>query len=252
MRKVLIIWLGILLVSCFDEGGFSDGGAEFAGGDNVSQGGSYARFTVVGEYLYIVNDFSLIPVSIADLSAPVPQETIDLGIGIETIFPYGDNLFIGSSSAVYIFDISNPSHPILLSVYEHSTGCDPVVVEGNYAYVTLREGVSCGNWVNVNVLEVVNIANLQSPQQVNSIWMDQPKGLGLGCDNKLFVCDAYGLVQFDLTDPAFPQFERSYEYQVNDVIIRDDLLIATGDNGIYQFRCGGDSLAPLSVVPLSY
>ena len=223
------------------------------GGNSVSQGGSLARFSIVGDYLYIVNDFSLVPIDITSLDNPQTLETIDLGIGIETIFPYGDNLFIGSSSAVYIYNISNPANPVALSIYEHATGCDPVVVSGNYAYVTLREGFSCRTLVDVNVLEVLNVANPRNPFKVAEYPMTNPRGLGIGCNNKLYVCEGdNGIVQFDISDPATPVYERSYtQYHANDVIIQDDLLIATGDDGIYQYRCVGDSLQSLSYVPYS-
>jgi len=235
-------------------------GSDFGGNETdpsnggVSQGGSLARFAIVGNYLYIVNDFSLIPIDITNLQSPVKQEEISLGIGIETIFPYQNHLFIGSMSAVYIYNIaSSPAAPRFVSIYQHSTGCDPVVVSGNYAYVTLRSGISCNTFFPLNILDVVDISNLQNPRQVASIPMSNPRGLGVGCNGKLYVCEGPGgLVQFDLADPANPVQERVYSnYSANDLIIRGELLIVTGDEGVYQYSCATDSLRLLSLLPFA-
>lgn len=239
------------IVSC-GEIGFSENDVSFSEG-GTSQGGSLARFSIVGDYLYIVNDQSLVPINITNLENPIVGEEIELGFGIETIFPYRGNLFVGSASAVYIYDISNPAMPLFRSIYQHATGCDPVVVSGNFAYVTLREGISCGNFSNSNILEVVDVSDLSNPRQMNSIPMSNPRGLGLGCNNKLFVCDGpAGIVQFDITDPGQPLYERTYgQYHANDVIVKDDLVIVTGNDGVYQYSCASDSLEILSILPFS-
>ena len=41
-----------------------------------------------------------------------------------------------------IYDIAEDGTPTYLSAFEHWTGCDPVVVSDNKAYVTLSSG--CG------------------------------------------------------------------------------------------------------------
>jgi hypothetical protein len=240
------------LVALFTSCGFGDDAASISEG-GTSQGGSLARFTIIGDYLYVVNDFDLVPVNIANLENPITQPTVEIGFGIETIFPYNNHLFIGSASAVYIYDLVNPAAPRQRSVYAHSTGCDPVVVSGDYAYVTLREGFACGNPVAVNVLEVVNVSNYDDPYTVQTIWMNNPRGLGIGCDNKLFVCEGpWGLAEFDITNPESPiETARYTDHAANDVIIRGDLMIVTGEDGIYQYSCAGDSLSLLSVLPLA-
>ena len=244
------IWIIILLLvsACsvgFEDSGFSDGG--------VSQGGSLSRFAIVGDYLYIVNDVSLVPVDITSLDNPIKLETQDLGVGIETIFPYSDLLYIGSNSAVYIYDIQDPANPRFLSMHSHATGCDPVVVSGNYAYVTLREGVSCNSFFNINVLEVLDVSDVRNPSLIHTLEMSSPRGLGIGCNNKLFVCEGEGgIVQFDLTNPASPLFEARYDqFPAEDVIIKDDLVISTGIEGVYQYSCAEDSLVLLSYIPFS-
>jgi len=71
-------------------------------------GGSSARFTISNNTLYIVDESKL---NVYDISTPAnPNKVTDktLGWSIQTIFPYKDHLFIGSNSAVYIYDNSNP------------------------------------------------------------------------------------------------------------------------------------------------
>lgn len=142
-------------------------GAESSGGT----GGSMARFAITGDYLYAVDKQSLFTFDIA-APEPVQESRNDVGWSIETIFPYEDNLFIGSESAMYIYDITQPSDPVRLSVYSHFTACDPVVVEGNYAYVTLRSGNRCQR--GVNRLEIIDVEDKLNPKEVAFYEMKNP------------------------------------------------------------------------------
>ena len=76
-----------------------------------------------------------------------------------------------------IFDNSNPSEPIHLSTFAHARVCDPVVVNDDYAFVTLRSGDRCSGFVNQ--LDVVDIKDLENPKLVKSYPMDNPHGLGV-------------------------------------------------------------------------
>ncbi|MFY0688174.1 MAG: hypothetical protein JXQ90_13465 [Cyclobacteriaceae bacterium] len=253
MRRLGILSIFMILLSACDVGLGEDGFESFGPDGGVSQGGSLSRFTIIDDYLYVVNDYSLIPIDIRDLSRPIAHDSIVLDIGIETIFPYGEYLFIGSTSAVFIYDIQDPLKPQWLSTYQHATGCDPVVVKDNIAYVTLREGFSCGNPFAINVLEVVNVENKRQPYQVNQIGMTNPRGLGVGCNNKLFVCEGKsGLVQFNIENPNDPIRELTYDDRpANDVIVKEGLVIVTGEDGVYQYDCSADTLELLSFIPLS-
>jgi len=249
MRNWKIFLLGSILLAC---GNDSDIGTNSNSSDGVSQGGSLARFTIVDNHLYIVNDLALTPVDINTLSNPIEREKVFLGEGIETIFSLDNTLFIGSRSAVYILSLNNPDNPQILSTYTHTTGCDPVIVQGNYAYVTLRSGVSCNSFVDVNVLEVLDISNLRFPRIENTIFMTNPAGLAIGCDNRLFVGEREnGLVQFNLDNPAKPEIEVVYpNIAANDIIIRDELVIITGSDGVFQYSCSSDTLQLLGQVPI--
>ncbi len=252
MKRLLILLIAVapfLYTGC--EG---DSEAALNGSSASSSGGSLASMAIVDDHLYAVNSTSIIPVDISNLNDPDVLELVTIGTGLETIFPYDGKLFIGSSSALFIYDIEgNKSRPQYLSFFSHATGCDPVVARGNFAYVTIRDGFSCNNRFQLNVLEVINVEDPRNTFSVNQIALDNPRGLAIGCNNKLFVCDgASGLKQFDLTDPANPIFEKTYEdYFANDVLFKDDVLILTGEDGIYQFRCAEDDLELLSKLPIS-
>ena len=68
-----------------------------------------ARFTIVGNYLYTVDKTDLKVFDIANPAAPVFRQTVPVGFEIETIFPFKDKLFIGSTSVVHIFSIADPA-----------------------------------------------------------------------------------------------------------------------------------------------
>ena len=43
-----------------------------------------------------------------------------------------------------IYDLTEEQNPVCLSDFNHVRSCDPVVVQGDIAYVTLRSGSFCG------------------------------------------------------------------------------------------------------------
>ena len=99
----------------------ADGGMPSQGGGGEGQGGSMARFTIVGDCLYTVDHTTLKVVDISNPAHPgaMPFKDVELGFDIETIFYYDDMLFIGSRSAMHIYDISRPHYPSELSVTRH-------------------------------------------------------------------------------------------------------------------------------------
>ncbi|MCU0392095.1 MAG: hypothetical protein MUE81_13330 [Thermoflexibacter sp.] len=236
----------------------SSGGKSAAPSSNVSKGGSMARFTLNDDYLYTVNENSLKLFEITNPAKPKPTIDIPIGWGIETIFPYNDKLFIGSMTGMHIFDNSNPAKPEFLSTYSHVTSCDPVVVEGDYAYVTLRtedSGTGLRRCVRgVNVLDVVDISNPKRPILVKSYPMLNPHGVGIDKQN-LFVCEGkHGLKYFRATDVQTIDknlLNHLQGFDAYDVIPYDNLLIMVGKNGIYQFDYASKKeLKLLSMLPV--
>ncbi|MCH8548937.1 MAG: hypothetical protein LAT80_08670 [Balneolaceae bacterium] len=221
-----------------------------SGGGTTGTGGSMARFTITGEHLYAVDHYDLFTFSLTS-EKPVLEERKQVGWAIETIFPYRENLFIGSASAMYIYDLkSNPSSPTQLSVYWHANACDPVVVEGDFAFVTLRDGELCPR--GVNRLEVIDVADLNHPEKVKFYEMINPHGLGIN-NGKLFVSEGkHGLKVMDASDPKNIRLLKHITgIETYDVIPFNDVLMVTGADGIVQYDYSDlNDLKELSYIPV--
>ena len=238
------------------------GGVTSANTPNVNTntpgvGGSTARFTVVSNTLYIVDNVTL---RVYDISNPGSPQHIsnqspsgNLYGGIETIFPYNGHLFLGSNSGFYIYNISNPQTPVYISEYSHVTACDPVTVDGHYAYFTLSGDAPCH--VNVNELDIVDISDLANPQLVSTVPMTDPKGIGVDAQT-LFICDSKdGLKVYNTSDinnvgkNMIAQFSNINSF---DVIPFNKHLLMTGSSGIYQYDYSNlQNITLLSTIPVT-
>jgi hypothetical protein len=229
MKKITIFLIGIFL---FQNCQMSSDSASPSNSNGT--GGSMARFTLTDGFLYTVTNTNLTVFDVNIADKPNKLKTLSLGFGAETIFPYKDALYIGTTTGMKIYDNKNPADPKYLSNYAHIYSCDPVVVQGTYAYVTLRSGTSCRN--GVNSLDIIDVSDPSLPRLVKTIPMLNPHGLAVDGTN-LFICEGLnGLKSFDLTDPLKP-IEREFIKDVvsYDVIPTQKRLIVTGKNGIYQY-----------------
>jgi len=222
------------LVSCGDGGG----GDSFSSSSSApqSQGGSTARFTVVGDYLYTLSGAKIHTFNITDPANPKTLSKTDVSWNIETLFAYKNNLFVGSTTGVFIYDISNPAFPEYKSAFTHLRNCDPVVAQGDYAYVTLRNTNRC-RLGTVNQLDILDIHDIAAPKLVKSYPMQAPYGLAID-ERNLFICDgSSGLKLFDVQDPLKMQPKDQLDTVLcNDLIAqnKNNLLITTGASGIVQ------------------
>lgn len=205
---------------------------------DVGVGGSMARFTMSMGHLYVVDDFQLHVFALAVPEAPEKVNTVSLGWGIETIFPYEDKLFIGANNGMHIYDNSNPTNPLFLSTFQHATACDPVFVDGNLAYVTLRSGTECQNFNNQ--LDVVDVTTLTEPKLLATHPMHNPHGLSKWGDALLICENDEGLKIFDASDWAkigdrlLSQAKGFNAYDVITIGSRE-LAIVIGQDGLHQF-----------------
>lgn len=203
---------------------------------NTGIGGSMARFTISGTHLYALDGANLDIVDIADQTKPKASKEFPLAWDTETLFPYSDKLFVGSRSGMYILDLAIPEAPTLISQYQHIRSCDPVVVEGDYAFVTLRSGSTCEGFTNQ--LEVIDLTNLKSPQQVAVYPMTNPHGLGID-QGTLFICDGTdGLKAYDATNVKAVSQNQLAHYkniQALDVIPFQNIAMVIGQDGLYQY-----------------
>lgn len=232
-------------------GGSSDNSTSFesGGGSSNGQGGSLARFAVTKDHLYVVKLDGVETYDVSQADNPIKKHSLQIGGDLETIFPRGNELFIGSMSGMYILSISNPSTPSLISNYRHIVACDPVVANQDFAYVTLRSDPDLNCWNSVNELQIISLKDLNKPNLISQQRMDNPKGLGL-LGKKIFICDDK-LEMYDLTNPVEPEFQKSFDIPANDVIPYEDILIVTADDGIYQYKLENDELSLLSKIGVS-
>lgn len=218
------------------KGGFETGGGIGTNSNLPSgKGGSMARFTLLSNYLYIVDHAALQTVDIANPLDPKEWSRINIGQGdIETVYPFKDKLFIGSMTGMYIYDVSTAWNPQYIGQFIHARACDPVVADDKYAYVTLRAGTRCGG-IN-NQLDVLDISNLMSPKLLKSYPMQEPAGLGL--DNKtLMICDGKaGLKVFNVDNPLNMQLlDWESGIKTYDLIPMGNYAIVSCEDGIYQY-----------------
>lgn len=208
-----------------------------ASNGGTGKAGSMARFMIYENTLFTLNStWSLALFDISDPNLITKNGTFNVGWGMETLFVHNTQLFIGARNGMYIYDINNPFSPQLLSQYDHFMSCDPVVVDDNYAYITLRAGNFCGQ--NTSQLDVVDLSDLSTPTLVKSYGMENPYGLGIDGD-LLFVCDGTsGLKIYDASDPLNigSNLLKTYtDITPYDVIPLGNILIAVGTEGLFQY-----------------
>jgi hypothetical protein len=225
------MWESVMRMDMVSFASVSGGGESLTG-----TGGSMARFIIYGDYLYVIDGSNLHIFDINQELAPLSAGSVPIGWNIETVFIAREHLFIGSMTGMYIYSLHDPVHPEYVSAYWHVTSCDPVVVEGNYAYITLRTGNICET--DVNQLEIVDIHKLASPIKIKSYPMHNPHGLGID-QGILFICDGdAGLKVYDASDPLnlnAHQLAHFTEINTYDVIPVQTHLIMIGEDGLYQY-----------------
>jgi hypothetical protein len=235
MRKVytnsLLVLVMLLGFSACDIGMSND---ESFGGEG--KGGSLARFTILNNHLYVVDNTSLKTFDLSDPANPSLIGSMDIGAGVETIFPYEYLLFIGTQFGMQIFSVYDSPIPSFLSNFEHAFACDPVVVSGNTAYVTLRSGTTCR--AGDDRLEVVDVTDLENPRLETTMPMLNPHGLSVS-DSLLFICEGeQGFKVFNIKEKYNPVEIAYYDsipsFDVISLYGKKELII-TGPNGIYQF-----------------
>ncbi|TVZ15533.1 LVIVD repeat-containing protein [Maribacter sp. MAR_2009_72] len=215
----------------------------------VGQGGSLARFKIIGNYLYVVDYSDLNIFDIADLEQPKVLEDVQVGWDIETIFNQGEILFLGGRQGMYIYDIKDPEKPEFISEFRHGTACDPVVVDGTYAYVTLKGGNMCGG--TESGLYIIDVSNLKNPELKVIYPMEGPNGLGVKGD-QLFICDGgAGLKVYDKSNaPNITMVSHFKDIVAYDVIPLSSSLLMIGDQTLYQYEYLDNDIKLLSTLEL--
>ncbi|MFY0674863.1 MAG: hypothetical protein JXQ87_15800 [Bacteroidia bacterium] len=210
------------------------------GGGASGAGGSMARFTLMSNHLYVIDDSGIM--HLFDLNNPTdPTKAghVDIAWNIETIFPFyrGEYqyLFIGAQDGMYIYDNNTPTAPFQMSKFVHVNSCDPVVAHDTVAFVTLRNGTECEGFSNE--LQLIDIRDLNKPELISTYDLHNPHGLGYD-NGLLFICDANeGLKVYDISqslekvdDNLIEHFTGFFAY---DVIPFKGTLYLSTDKGLY-------------------
>jgi hypothetical protein len=207
-------------------------------GATFGKSGSMARFGLYDNYLYIADTYQLYLFNVSDAANPYLSSRQGLNNLAETLFVYDNHLFFGTPSGMMVYSLQVPSAPQYIGSFWHVTSCDPVVIQGNYAYITLRGGTTCNN-STVNRLDVVECsAGYTKYSLIQSYDLTEPYGLGID-NNTLFICDGKaGLKVYDVADKrnidkhllaSFPSI------QTYDVIPVNGYLFMIGNDGFYLY-----------------
>jgi hypothetical protein len=218
------------------------------GGDVSGKGGSLARFTISGDYLYTVDQSSLHTVSLANAEHPQKVADKSLGIYTETIYPYQNKLLLGTETGMFVFDLQNPASPQQITYFQHIRSCDPVVAQNGFAYITLNSmNQRCSN--GSNELQILDISNLNSPQLVKTMSLTTPLGLDINNDT-LYLCDQ-GLRVINVADKQNPvEINHLYDIQAQDVICQQGRIIVIGIDGLHQYKQSTSGLQKISTIPI--
>jgi hypothetical protein len=200
MKNLLFLTLLALLFSACSK----DSASEATAGKS----GSITRFAIHQTYMYVLNLNEVQTYDLADAEHPVLVHRLPTDYGLETITIYDNTIFLGSTTSLYILDIGDPAAPVIQSqtnrLFDFGfTGCDPVVVKGNYAYSTIKTIANvCGTFSASSALVVYDISDKSAPVALGSYPLSIPNGLGYK-DNYLFICDegVDRVLVYDISDP---------------------------------------------------
>lgn len=248
MKNILytILALSVLLLSACEDSAGENGLSTGSG-----KGGSMAQFTNYSGHLYLLEEEELQVYSLANPAAPQHRNTLVVGQDAETLFPYNGHLFVGTQNGMRIYSLEDPALPVLVTDFVHVTSCDPVVVEGNFAYLTLRSGTACN--FGVNELQIINISDITRPVLTYQMPMPHPQGLAIN-ERTLFVCNGdQGLTVLDVNNPYAPVLLKEYrDYNGYDVIFTSRSLMMIGSDGLVQYDATDPAnLRQLSIIPVS-
>jgi hypothetical protein len=207
----------------------------YSNANPVGTNGSTARFSIVNNFLYAVGMSNLIAFDISQPFAPQYKTTIQVDFHVETIYPLKDKLFVGTNNGMYMYDIlAEPGSPSLIGQFTHVRGCDPVIADDQYAYVTINDSSACLGFNNE--LQIVDISNLQNAFLVKTYSLTHPVGLSKD-GTSLFVCDAKGgLKIYNAADVNNLQLIKQLnDGVVYDVVAENGLAIVVASDGVYQY-----------------
>lgn len=215
--------------------------ASTSSGKGIGVTGSTSKYAIVDNYLYALTSSELKAINITQPKAPKAATSTNIAWGLETVFPFKNNLFIGTQTGMFIYGLSNPEKPNQLSLFAHARLCDPVIADDKYAFVTLHSNnnpstsfFTCMG--NQNQLDIIDITDVTKSKWLKSYNLTRPYGLSKD-GNLLFICDSEaGLKIFDATDPLNLKTAKTLAIgTTSDVIALNGIAYVTTSDGLYQF-----------------
>lgn len=184
-----------------------------------------------------------------DISNPNEIRIVDekeLTSNIESLVMFGGVLFIGTIERMTSFKINENGIPfeettVALDLFSSDQeSCDPILVEGNYAYMSLPnhfvDAFYCHRSDSLNQVRVYDISDLTAPIPVDTVQLENPGKMASDA-NLLFVSDGMnGFRVFDNSDPTqlIPTFHFQ-GFETNNVIVNNGMLIAVGPDELRQY-----------------
>lgn len=217
---------------------YASAGGIGTAGTTYGVGGSMARFGLYGDFLYTVNQSSIQTFKLVSNSEVTLLNTAYVGWNAETIFISDKHLFLGTQNGMIVETLEVPEKPVQIGTFTHMTSCDPVVIKGDLAFVTLKGGTTCRGGT-LNQLDVIRMSDGYTKfTLLKSYPMVGPQGLGID-DELLFICDGdAGLKIYNAADPmtikdhlvaSFPSIN------AYDVIPVNNYLFMIGETGFLLY-----------------
>ena len=223
-------------------------------GSTYGVGGSMARFGLYKDFLYIVNQSSLLTFKLNSNSQVTLLNTGYVSWNAETIFITDNHLFLGTQNGMIVLALDVPERPVQIGNFTHMTSCDPVVIKGDLAFVTLKGGTTCRGGI-LNQLDVVQMSNSYTKfTLLKSYPMFGPQGLGID-DDLLFICDGdAGLKIYNAADPlTITQHPIASFPSINayDVIPMNKYLFMIGEKGFILYDYSNiQNIKQIGIIPV--
>jgi hypothetical protein len=223
-------------------------GANAASSKGVA--GSMAGMVLMKDHLYAITEMHSVGiVDISNAAAPKLDSNFFAGVDLQTIFPFEDKLFLGSAIGMFMYDVSDPKHPVSIGEFQHGRACDPVITDGSYAYVTLHAGDGCGG--DANELHVIDIKDLPHSELVKTYPLTKPTGLSKDGD-LLFICDGDAVKVYNAAKPGALQLLRPItSNDPYDIIAGNNNALVVCSDGLYQYDYSNiNQIRLLSFLPI--
>ncbi len=166
---------------------FSSSSFKASAGSGAGKGGSMARFAIAKDHLYTIDQSRLHSYDISMPASPVKRPRPYRSAAASK--PFSRTGITCTSAAPALCTSTtwvDPNAPARRSMVSHFRACDPVVVEGTTAYVTVRTGTFCQG--NLNELQVYDVQDADRPVKLATYQMLNPHGLGID-NGRLFICE---------------------------------------------------------------